>query len=62
MGRAVLILDKLPDPVGVIAFVGDDVGSRRQVLQEKFSHRLIVHLPGRQLDLNRQAIADNPEV
>ena len=62
MRRAVLVLDQIPDPVCIVALVGDDVGSGRQVIEQEFSHRLIVHLAGREFNLNRQAVADHPQM
>ena len=35
-------------------------GPRRQVVEQELGHGLVVHLAGRQLDLNRQTVADPP--
>ena len=62
MWRAILILDQIPDPIRVIALVSDHVGARRKVIEQEFSHGLIVHLARRQLDLHGQSVANNPQV
>ena len=61
-GRAVLIFDHLSDPVCVIAPVGEQAGTLGQVLQEKFRHRRIVHLSGRQFELQWKAVFIHPQV
>jgi hypothetical protein len=45
-GRAVLILDHVPDPVGVVAFVGENAGALGKVPQEKLRHRSVMDLTG----------------
>jgi hypothetical protein len=53
MGSAILLLDHLPDPVGVTCLVGNDVGSGWKFIEQQLGHGSIVGLPGRQLDLHR---------
>ena len=60
MRRAVLVVDQIPDPIGIVALVGDDLGAGGKIIEQEFGHGLVVHLPGRQFDLNRQAVADDP--
>jgi len=59
---AVLVLDQIPDPVRVVSLVGDDLRACRQVVEQEFGHRCVIHLARRKLDLDRQAVSDHPEV
>lgn len=54
-GCAALILDEIPDPVGIISPVGKQAGALGKVLQEKLGHRRVVHLAGREFELQGKA-------
>ena len=57
-----LVLDQLPDPVGIVSLVSQHIGSLGQVVKEKLGHRRIVHLVGRKLDLQKQLELIDPEM
>ena len=59
---AVLVLDQIPDPVRVVSFVGDDLRACGQIIEQELGHWCVVHLARRKLDLDRQAVADYPQV
>ena len=59
---AVLILDQVSDPVRVVSLVSDDLRACWQIVEQQFGHRGVVHLARRKLDLDRQAVADHPQV
>src|SRR5262245_24930312 len=60
VGSAIMVLDQLTDPVGVVGIVGDDVGGGRQCIEQQLGHGLIVGLAGLQLHVHWQAVADDP--
>jgi hypothetical protein len=60
MRLAVSVFDHVPDPIGVVTLVGDDVGPGRQFIEKKLGHRRITHLARREFELHRQTVADNP--
>jgi len=62
VGPTIPILNHVPDPVGVVTLVGDDVGPRRQRVEQQFGHGRVVRLARRQLQLHRQAVADHARV
>src|SRR5215467_7027262 len=55
----VAVLDQFPDPVGIVAFVSNDISACWQIVEQKFGHGGIIGLAGRQLHLHWQAIADD---
>src|SRR5271168_949365 len=59
-GSAVLVLDDVADPVGVIGTVGKHDSAFVQIIEEKLRHRGVVCLSRREFELHRQAIADDP--
>ena len=61
-GLAFLVLDDLADPVGVIGTIGEHDGPSGQIVEEKLRHRRVVGLSGGELELHRQAIADDADV
>ena len=61
-GLAFLVLDDLADPVGVIGTIGEHDGPSGQIVEEKLRHRRVVGLSRGELELHRQAIADDADV
>ena len=61
-GLAFLVVNHLADPVGVIGTIGEHDGSSGQIVKEKLRHRRVVGLSGGELELHRQAIADDADV
>jgi hypothetical protein len=43
---ATLVLDQVADPIGIAAFVGENMGFRRQIVQQQFSHWRIIGATG----------------
>ena len=60
--KGISIFDHLPDPVGVIASVGEKARSLGQILQEQFGHRGIMGLTGGEFDLQRQTVFVDPQM
>ena len=58
-GSAILVLDDVAYPVGVIGTIGEHDGTLGQIVEEQLRHRGIVGLSGRELKLHRQAVADD---
>lgn len=61
-GLAFLVLDDLADSVGVVGTIGEHDGPSGQIVEEKLRHRRVVGLPGGELELYRQAVADDADV
>ena len=61
-GSAVLVLDDVADPVGVVGAVGEHDSAFGQIIEEKLRHRGVVGLSRGEFELHRQAIADDPGV
>ena len=62
VGRAILVLDQLSDPIGIIAFVRQHMRAGRQMAEEQFGHRRVVGFASRQLDLYGKPVADDAQV
>ena len=60
--EAILIFDQVPDPVRIIAAVGENRCSPGQIVEQDFGHRSVVHLTRREFDLHRKTVADDAQM
>ena len=62
VGRGTLLLDQLPDTVGVIGLVGQHNGARGEVVEQPVRNLAVMRLPGGQAEPDRQPLRIDDDV
>ena len=59
IGRSAMLLDQLPDAVGVIGFVRQHDSARAEMVEQRFRNLPIMCLPGGQAETDREPLRVN---